>query len=101
MARCGFVLTSPSMTGLEMADLLVGHLGRIERLARSDRAPFIATVTRSAALAIPVPVVRFPPQAPGLPSPNIVARQAPPGGPFDFRGSGRLPPHRSLTNASA
>lgn len=44
-----FILTSANMTGPEMAELLVGHLGRIERLARSHGAPFIATVTRSGA----------------------------------------------------
>ena len=42
-----FILTSANMTGEEMANVLVGHLGRIERLARSRRAPFVALVTRS------------------------------------------------------
>jgi len=32
---------------LEMANVLVEHLGRIERLARSRRPPFVALVTRS------------------------------------------------------
>ncbi len=42
-----FILTSANMTGGEMAELLVGHLGRIERLARRRRGPFVALVTRS------------------------------------------------------
>jgi hypothetical protein len=35
------------MAGPEMANVLVEHLGRIERLARSRPAPFVAIVTRS------------------------------------------------------
>jgi hypothetical protein len=35
------------MAGPEMAELLVKHLARIENLARSRRAPFIARVASS------------------------------------------------------
>jgi hypothetical protein len=42
-----FIITSASMAGPEMAELLVKHLARIENLARSRRAPFIARVASS------------------------------------------------------
>jgi predicted nuclease of predicted toxin-antitoxin system len=42
-----FVLTSGNIRGKEMADLLVTHLRRIERIARTTKPPFIAAVTRT------------------------------------------------------
>ena len=47
-----FILTSGNMTGEEMANVLVGHLNRIERLARKRRGPFVALVTKSSVKAV-------------------------------------------------
>jgi PIN domain-containing protein len=42
-----FFLTSGNLGGAEMAKVLLRQLGRLERLARDEEAPFIAIVTRS------------------------------------------------------
>ena len=42
-----FVLTSGNLRGREMADILVKHIGRMERLARVTKPPFIFAVTKA------------------------------------------------------
>jgi len=42
-----FVLTSGNLTGVEMADIFVKNLRRMENMARRIRRPFIAKVTRT------------------------------------------------------
>ena len=43
-----FVLTSGNMRGDEMAQVLIGHLRRMERVVARTKPPFIAIVTRTA-----------------------------------------------------
>jgi len=50
-----FILTSANMTGEDMANVLAGHIGRIERLARSRRGPFVALVTRASVKVVETP----------------------------------------------
>ena len=42
-----FVLTSGNLRGCEMADILTKHIGRMERLARTTKPPFIFAVTKA------------------------------------------------------
>ena len=42
-----FVLASGNLRGHEMAELLVRHLRKIERLARKQKPPFIASITQT------------------------------------------------------
>jgi len=42
-----FVLTSGNMRGEEMAEILLKHLRRMERLARSTLPPFVAAITKT------------------------------------------------------
>ena len=42
-----FVITNQAMKGSEVAELFVKYLKRMEKLARSERSPFWATVTSS------------------------------------------------------
>lgn len=41
-----FVLTSGNLTGPEMAEILVGHLPRMNRILRGNTGPFVAVVGR-------------------------------------------------------
>ena len=41
-----FVLTAGNMTGQEMANLFIRHVNRIQRIAKNEKPPFIARVTR-------------------------------------------------------
>jgi len=42
-----FVLTSGNMRGQEMAEVLVGQIRKMERMARKEKPPFVAAVTRT------------------------------------------------------
>ena len=42
-----FVLTSGNLRGREMADILVRHISRMERLVRTTEPPFIFAVTKA------------------------------------------------------
>ena len=48
-----FTLTGGNMTGDQMAELFVTQLGRIERLARKEAGPFIASVSASEVALLP------------------------------------------------
>ena len=41
-----FILTAGKMTGQEMADAFIRRINRIQRIAKNEKPPFIATVTR-------------------------------------------------------
>ena len=41
-----FILTAGKMTGREMADTFIRHIHRIQAIAKNQKPPFIATVTR-------------------------------------------------------
>jgi hypothetical protein len=42
-----FILTAGGMTGQEIADTFIRYLNRIQRIAKNERVPFVASVTRS------------------------------------------------------
>jgi hypothetical protein len=42
-----FILTAGDMTGQEIADTFVRHIKRIQRIARNEKVPFIASITRN------------------------------------------------------
>jgi len=42
-----FVLTAGNATGSEMADILVGHLPRMQRIVNGQEPPFVARVSRA------------------------------------------------------
>ena len=46
MARL-FVFTAGNATGREMAEILVGHLPRMQRIVNGQEAPFVARVSRA------------------------------------------------------
>ncbi len=41
-----FILTAGNMTGQQMADVLVRHIKRIQRIAKNEKPPLIAVVTK-------------------------------------------------------
>jgi predicted nuclease of predicted toxin-antitoxin system len=52
-----FILTAGEMTGKEIADTFIRHLNRIQRTAKNEKPPFIATVTRDGVKVLPSPSV--------------------------------------------
>jgi hypothetical protein len=41
-----FILTSGNMTGQEMADAFIRRINQIRRIAKNEKTPFVAVVTR-------------------------------------------------------
>ena len=41
-----FILTAGNMTGQEMANMFIRRIKRIQRIAKNEKPPFIAAVTR-------------------------------------------------------
>jgi len=52
-----FILTAGEMTGQEIAETFIRHLNRIQRIAKNEKPPFIATVTRDGVKVLPSPSV--------------------------------------------
>jgi len=52
-----FILTAGEVTGQEIAETFIRHLNRIQRIARNEKPPFIATVTRDGVKVLPSPSV--------------------------------------------
>jgi hypothetical protein len=42
-----FILTAGDMTGQEIADTIVRHIKRIQRIAKNVKVPFTASITRN------------------------------------------------------
>jgi hypothetical protein len=42
-----FIITSGAMTGQEIAEMLIRHSHRIQRIAKNEKIPFVAMVTRN------------------------------------------------------
>jgi predicted nuclease of predicted toxin-antitoxin system len=52
-----FILTAGDMTGEEIADTFIRHLNRIQRIAKNEKPPFIATVTKDGVKVLASPSV--------------------------------------------